>query len=51
MGPCGAHKTLTCGRGYDMVTCLGSPGSAFFRTFGFAGAARAAPVLHVDVDQ
>jgi subtilase family serine protease len=34
MGQCGAHKTLSCGRGYDMVTGLGSPGPAFFRSFG-----------------
>jgi subtilase family serine protease len=34
MGQCGAHKTLTCGPGYDMVTGLGSPGPAFFRSFG-----------------
>lgn len=34
MGQCGAHKTLPCGVGYDMVTGLGSPGPAFFRSFG-----------------
>jgi subtilase family serine protease len=34
MGQCGARKTLTCGPGYDMVTGLGSPGPAFFRSFG-----------------
>jgi subtilase family serine protease len=34
MGQCGADKTLPCGAGYDMVTGLGSPGPAFFRSFG-----------------
>jgi subtilase family serine protease len=34
MGQCGADKTLPCGPGYDMVTGLGSPGPAFFRSFG-----------------
>jgi len=34
MGQCGALKTLPCGPGYDMVTGLGSPGPAFFRSFG-----------------
>jgi subtilase family serine protease len=34
MGQCGIHKTLPCGPGYDMVTGLGSPGPAFFRSFG-----------------
>jgi subtilase family serine protease len=34
MGQCGTHKTLSCGSGYDMVTGLGSPGPAFFRSFG-----------------
>jgi subtilase family serine protease len=34
MGQCGAHKTLPCGPGYDRVTGLGSPGPAFFRSFG-----------------
>jgi subtilase family serine protease len=34
MGQCGIHKTLRCGPGYDMVTGLGSPGPAFFRSFG-----------------
>jgi subtilase family serine protease len=34
MGQCGAHKTLFCGPGYDRVTGLGSPGPAFFRSFG-----------------
>ena len=34
MGQCGAHKTLPCGSGYDLVTGLGSPGPAFFRSFG-----------------
>jgi subtilase family serine protease len=33
MGQCGSHKTLRCGQGYDMVTGLGSPGPAFFRSF------------------
>ncbi|MGD0553829.1 MAG: S53 family peptidase [Streptosporangiaceae bacterium] len=34
MGQCGVHKTLACGPGYNMVTGLGSPGPAFFRSFG-----------------
>jgi subtilase family serine protease len=34
LGQCGAGKTLPCGPGYDMVTGLGSPGPAFFRSFG-----------------
>jgi len=34
MGQCGTHKTLPCGPGYNMVTGLGSPGPAFFRSFG-----------------
>jgi subtilase family serine protease len=34
MGQCGIHKTLPCGPGYNMVTGLGSPGAAFFRSFG-----------------
>jgi subtilase family serine protease len=34
MGQCGTHKTLSCGPGYDKVTGLGSPGPAFFRSFG-----------------
>jgi subtilase family serine protease len=34
MGQCGTHKTLSCGPGYDLVTGLGSPGPAFFRSFG-----------------
>lgn len=34
MGQCGTHKTLRCGPGYDMVTGLGSPGPAFFSSFG-----------------
>jgi subtilase family serine protease len=34
MGQCGTNKTLACGPGYDLVTGLGSPGPAFFRTFG-----------------
>lgn len=34
MGQCGARKTLPCGSGYDLVTGLGSPGPAFFSSFG-----------------
>jgi subtilase family serine protease len=34
MGLCGRDRTLRCGPGYDMVTGLGSPGPAFFRSFG-----------------
>src|SRR5579875_1967437 len=34
MGLCGTHQTLPCGAGYDLVTGLGSPGPAFFRTLG-----------------
>jgi subtilase family serine protease len=34
MGQCGLHKTLRCGAGYNMVTGLGSPGPAFFSSFG-----------------
>jgi subtilase family serine protease len=34
MGRCGADKTLSCGSGYDLVTGLGSPGTAFFGSFG-----------------
>jgi subtilase family serine protease len=34
MGQCGIRKTLRCGPGYNMVTGLGSPGPAFFRSFG-----------------
>jgi hypothetical protein len=34
MGQCGARKTLPCGAGYDLVTGLGSPGPAFFGSFG-----------------
>jgi subtilase family serine protease len=34
MGQCGSHQTLPCGPGYDLVTGLGSPGPAFFRSLG-----------------
>jgi subtilase family serine protease len=34
MGLCGRDRTLRCGVGYDMVTGLGSPGPAFFSSFG-----------------
>jgi subtilase family serine protease len=35
MGLCGRRKTTRrCGPGFDMVTGLGSPGPAFFRSFG-----------------
>ena len=34
MGQCLATKHLACGPGYDTVTGLGSPGPAFFRSFG-----------------
>lgn len=34
MGQCGTHQTLRCGPGYDLVTGLGSPGPAFFSSFG-----------------
>jgi subtilase family serine protease len=34
VGQCGVNNTLTCGPGYDMVTGIGSPGPAFFRSFG-----------------
>ena len=34
MGRCGQDRTRRCGPGYDMVTGLGSPGPAFFRSFG-----------------
>ena len=33
LGQCGTDNTLPCGPGYNMVTGLGSPGPAFFRTF------------------
>jgi hypothetical protein len=33
-GQCGVGKTLHCGVGYDLVTGLGSPGPAFFTSFG-----------------
>jgi subtilase family serine protease len=34
MGQCGVRKMLPCGPGYDLVTGLGSPGPAFFSSFG-----------------
>ena len=34
MGQCLATKHLACGPGYDTVSGLGSPGPAFFRSFG-----------------
>lgn len=34
MGQCSSTKALTCGPGYDTVSGLGSPGPAFFRSFG-----------------
>ena len=34
LGQCGVNNTLSCGPGYDMVTGIGSPGPAFFRSFG-----------------
>lgn len=34
MGQCGSHRTLPCGAGYNLVTGLGSPGAAFFSSFG-----------------
>ncbi len=36
MGQCATKtaKAMSCGPGYDMVTGLGSPGPAFFRSFG-----------------
>jgi subtilase family serine protease len=36
LGQCGVDNTLTCGPGYDMVTGLGSPGPAFFKTLAAA---------------
>lgn len=34
MGQCSATRHLACGPGYDTVSGLGSPGPAFFRSFG-----------------
>jgi subtilase family serine protease len=34
MGQCGSTRHLACGVGYDTVSGLGSPGPAFFRSFG-----------------
>jgi hypothetical protein len=34
MGQCRSTKALTCGPGYDTVSGIGSPGPAFFRSFG-----------------
>jgi subtilase family serine protease len=34
MGQCGDTRHLACGVGYDTVSGLGSPGPAFFRSFG-----------------
>jgi subtilase family serine protease len=34
MGQCGDTRHLACGVGYDTVTGLGSPGRAFFKSFG-----------------
>jgi subtilase family serine protease len=33
-GQCGTGSPLVCGPGYDMVTGIGSPGPAFFHSFG-----------------
>jgi subtilase family serine protease len=34
MGQCSSTKALGCGAGYDTVSGIGSPGPAFFRSFG-----------------
>lgn len=34
MGQCASTKALTCGPGYSTVTGIGSPGPAFFSSFG-----------------
>ena len=34
MGQCSATRHLACGPGYDTVSGLGTPGPAFFRSFG-----------------
>jgi hypothetical protein len=34
MGQCGDTHHLACGVGYDTVSGLGSPGPAFFKSFG-----------------
>jgi subtilase family serine protease len=34
MGQCSSTTALNCGPGYDTVTGIGSPGPAFFRSFG-----------------
>jgi subtilase family serine protease len=34
MGQCYPRGSVACGPGYDLVTGLGSPGPAFFRSFG-----------------
>jgi hypothetical protein len=34
MGQCSSTKALSCGAGYDTVSGIGSPGPAFFSSFG-----------------
>jgi hypothetical protein len=34
MGQCGDTRHLACGAGFDTVSGLGSPGPAFFSSFG-----------------
>jgi subtilase family serine protease len=34
MGQCSSTAALSCGPGYDTVSGIGSPGPAFFRSFG-----------------